>query len=100
QGTLGLYRAENVKTPEKFLYDAVIYDSPKELETIKKSNSEKISDRLVVFGKVPRRSIQVPLYFGGTTSPDFMYVLRGKNNEYRIGFIVETKDVKDKYQLR
>lgn len=33
------------------------------------------SDQIVVFGKIPRRIVQVSLYFGGTTSPNFMYVI-------------------------
>lgn len=100
QGTLGLYRADHVKTPEKFLYDTVVYDSPKEFETIQNSNSQRLTDKLIVFGKVPRRSIQVPLYFGGTTSPDFMYVLKDNEDGYRVGFIVETKDLENEQELR
>lgn len=58
-------------------------------ETIRKS----IIDEIVVFGKIPRNSIGVPLYFGGTTSPDFMYVLKKQSGEYIVNFIVETKGV-------
>lgn len=50
----------------------MIFDSPKEKDDIKDSNI----DEVVVFGKIPRRSVRVPLYFGGTTSPDFMYVIK------------------------
>ena len=52
--------------PENFLYDKVVSDSPKEKDTVQRSNI----DEVVVFGKIPRRSVQVPLYFGGTTSLD------------------------------
>lgn len=100
QGSIGLYRAEHVATPESFLYDTVVYDSPKELSTITESGSNRLKDKMIVFGKIPRKSIQVPLYFGGTVSPDFMYVLDDKKEEYRVGFIVETKDLKDKESLR
>ena len=68
-----------MKVPDNFLYDQVVFDSPKEQENIK--NSE--IDEVVVFGKIPRKSIQVPLYFGGTTSPDFMYVVR-KNRDMKL----------------
>lgn len=96
QGNLGITKEENLTVPEKFLYDSFIYDSHKEKETISKSNI----DGVVVFGKIPRRSIQVPLYYGGTTSPDFMYVLKKKNGDYTVNFIVETKDVQRKSGLR
>lgn len=82
--------------PDKFLYDAFVYDSPKESETIRDSTL----DEVVVFGKIPRRSIKVPLYFGGTTSPDFMYVLRRNDGGLSLNFIIETKDVKKRSDLR
>lgn len=52
-----------------------------------------------MFGKIPRRSVQVPLYFGGTTSPDFMHVIK-KNEDTEINLIVETKDVDKESTLR
>ena len=96
QGVLGVYRDENVDVPKRFLYDAVIYDSDKEKETLIKSDIEKVR----VFGKIPRRSIQIPLFNGGTTSPDFMYVIDSKDGAKQINFIVETKDMKDEKSLR
>lgn len=97
QGNIGVYKDDGEKVPEKFLFDSFIYDSTKEKETIKYSNSIK---EIVVFGKIPRRSIQIPLYFGGTTSPDFMYVLKRKDNSYEINLIVETKGVEKESGLR
>ncbi|MCK2200569.1 type III restriction-modification system endonuclease [Corynebacterium callunae] len=96
QGNLGVHRKDNEKVPEKFLYDAFIYDSPKEGQTIRDSGLEEV----VVYGKIPRRSIQVPLYFGGTTSPDFMYVLKGEDGKMSLNFIIETKDVERETDLR
>lgn len=95
QGVVGVIKDDYATVPEKFLYDKVIFDSPKEKESIQKSNI----DEVVVFGKIPRRSIQVPLYFGGTTSPDFMYVLK-KDGELILNLIVETKDIKKGSSLR
>ncbi|WP_222703950.1 restriction endonuclease [Fusobacterium mortiferum] len=57
-------------------------------------------DEVVVFGKIPRRSIKVPLYFGGTTSPDFMYVLKKEDGSLEMNLILETKDIKKESQLR
>ena len=66
QGTVGIIRDDSLFVPENFLYDKVVSDSPKEKDTVQRSNI----DEVVVFGKIPRRSVQVPLYFGGTTSLD------------------------------
>lgn len=96
QNNLGLYKNENFQVPNKFLYDKVVYDSPLEMENIEKSNIKEI----VVFGKIPRRSIKVPLYFGGTTSPDFIYVLKREDGSLEMNLIVETKDVKNMNELR
>lgn len=96
QGNIGIYRDTDADVPEKFLYDAFVYDSPKERVTIRDS----VLDEVVVYGKIPRRSIRVPVYFGGTTSPDFMYVLQGSDGKLSLNFIVETKDVDTKADLR
>lgn len=96
QGNIGIYRVSDQAVPEQFLYDAFVYDSPLEKENIAKSTGQEV----VVFGKIPRRSIRVPLYFGGTTSPDFMYVLKKDNEPLSVNFIVETKDVSGENNLR
>ena len=96
QGNVGVYRDTTSEVPEKFLYDAFVYDSPKEQTTMRDS----VLDEVVVYGKIPRRSIQVPVYFGGTTSPDFMYVLKTTDGKMSLNFIVETKDVDSKADLR
>lgn len=88
QGNVGIYRDQNAEVPEKFLYDTFVYDSSKEQENVRDS----IMDEIVVYGKIPRRSIRIPLYFGGTTSPDFMYVLKTKDGKLSLNFIIETKD--------
>lgn len=95
QGVVGIIRDNQMKVPDNFLYDQVVFDSPKEKENIQKSDI----DEVVVFGKIPRKSIQVPLYFGGTTSPDFMYVIK-KDSGYEVNLIVETKDIDRPTTLR
>lgn len=95
QSVVGLIKDDGSSVPKNFLYDKVIFDSPKEKESIQHSNI----DEVIVFGKIPRRSIKVPLYFGGTTSPDFMYVIKKEDN-LEINFIVETKDVDKESSLR
>lgn len=96
QGVLGIHRDENSEVPKRFIYDSVVYDSPKEKQTLLKSDI----DEVVVFGKIPRRSIQIPLFIGGTTSPDFMYVINSGKDKYEINFVVETKDMDDYKGLR
>lgn len=96
QGNVGLYRDQNAEVPNKFLYDAFIYDSPKEQENIRDS----VMDEIVVYGKIPRRSIRVPIYFGGTSSPDFMYVLKTKDGKLSLNFVIETKDYSSEGDLR
>lgn len=95
QGTVGIIKDATMSIPSNFLYDKFVFDSQKEKETITSSDI----DEVVVFGKIPRRSVKVPLYFGGTTSPDFMYVIR-KNGTDEINLIVETKDVEEEASLR
>ena len=96
QGNVGIYRDQNAEVSEKFLYDAFVYDSHKEQENIRDS----IMDEIVVYGKIPRRSIRVPIYFGGTSSPDFMYVLKTKDGKLSLNFVIETKDYSSEGDLR
>lgn len=42
------------------------------------------------FGKLPRKAIQIPRYMGGTTTPDFVYVIKRKD-ETIVYLLVETK---------
>ena len=96
QGNLGRNIETQSKVPDRYLYDVFVYDSDLEKQNIKRSTANEV----VVFGKIPSSSIKIPLYFGGTTSPDFMYVLHTEDGGMTINFIVETKDVKDKNDLR
>lgn len=96
QGKIGLFKDENYRVSDKFLYDTLIYDSPLERENIENGTI----DEIVVFGKIPRKSIKVPLYFGGTTSPDFMYVLKKSDGSLEMNLILETKDLEKESQLR
>lgn len=96
QGNIGVHRDDDAKVPDKFLYDTFVYDSPKERDNIRDSKL----DEVVVYGKIPRKSIRVPLYFGGTTSPDFMYVLKRDDGKLSLNFVVETKDVEKHSDMR
>jgi type III restriction enzyme len=75
---------------EKYLYtdEYVFYDSEIELDVLK----VKPPARVIVYGKLPKSSIKVPTYTGGTTSPDFVYAIQKQGNEnIDLHLIVETK---------
>ena len=40
-----------------------------------------IEKEVVVYGKIPRRSIQIPTIVNETYSPDFMYVVKRSDGE-------------------
>ena len=79
----------------KYLYDAFAYDSP-----LEKTNITSEIEEVVVYGKIPRRSIAIPTITGGTYSPDFMYVVKKASGEKELNIVVETKDVENKTDLR
>lgn len=81
----------------KYLYDSIAFDSPLEKDNILSGES---IDEIIVYGKIPRRSIAIPTITGGTYSPDFMYVVKKPNGEKELNIIVETKDVENKSDLR
>jgi len=80
---------------DKYLYDAIAYDSP-----LEKDNIQSDIDEVVVFGKIPRNSIRIPTINGGTYSPDFMYVVKKKDGRKELNVVVETKDVENENALR
>ncbi|MGD1370253.1 VRR-NUC domain-containing protein, partial [Enterococcus faecium] len=41
-------------------------------------------------GKLPKKAIQVPKYMGGTTTPDFAYIVE-REDESHVYLLVETK---------
>lgn len=90
QGNIGIHMANGI--PDKrYLYDAMAYDSDLELENIKSD----IKD-VIVYGKIPRRSISIPTIANSSYSPDFMYVVRKANGEKELNIVVETKGVENK----
>lgn len=94
QGIIGTKFAEGIP-PEKYLYNSIAYDSP-----LERTNIVNTVDRVVVYGKIPRRSIAIPTFDGGTYSPDFMYVIQRKDGSKELNLIVETKDIALESELR
>lgn len=92
QGYVGTILDENKQVPDTFLYDKFVHDkSTLEAENIENTNSSSVKSDVAVFAKIPSKSIRIPHYFGGTTTPDFMYVLTDTNGQPSINFVVESK---------
>ena len=94
QGRIGTKLIEGTPS-DKYLYDTFAYDSPLEQKNITSEVEE-----VVVYGKIPRKSIAIPTITGGTYSPDFMYVVKRKDGTKDLNIIIETKDVEGKTDLR
>ena len=87
QWTIG----KNVLSAEpskKYLYDKVVYDSPLERENIMTE-----VESVVVYGKIPQKSICIPNITNDLYSPDFMYVVERKDGKKELNIVIETKDV-------
>lgn len=79
----------------KYLYDVIAFDSPLECKNI----TEDI-DEVIVYGKIPRRSISIPTIGNDSYSPDFMYVVKKSNGQKELNIVIETKQVEGKSSLR
>lgn len=95
QSDVGIFSAPD-DISDKFLYDKLIYDSPLERTNIENSDISEV----LVYGKIPRRSIKIPVCWGGTYSPDFMYVIKNSDGTIQYNFVIETKDVSSNGSLR
>ncbi len=85
------------KVADSYFFDELFYDSELEKDNIKQET--KIID-IVVFAKIPKNSIKIPVAGGKSYSPDFAYVLNFKNGDKKLHFIVETKNVSSENSLR
>lgn len=88
-----LFSDENVAT--SYFFDELYYDSELEKTNIKAEITE-----VIVFAKIPKNSIKIPVAGGKSYSPDFAYVVKFKDGTQKLNFIVETKDVKTEDNLR
>ena len=83
---VGVMYSEN-KVADSYLLDELFYDS--ELEKI---NIEQNLKEVVVFSKIPKNSIKIPVAGGKSYSPDFAYVLNYEDKSKKLYFVVETKN--------
>ncbi len=87
QGLVGTIEATDVEDDSRNLYEKpIVFDSSIEHDVEK----QEVPTKIKVFGKLPRKSIKVPLYTGGSSTPDFIYVTE-KDNKPDITMLIETK---------
>lgn len=75
------------KVADNYMFEELFYDSDLEKENITKNITE-----VVVFSKIPKNSIKIPVAWWKTYSPDFAYVLNYEWWEEKLYFVVETKN--------
>ncbi|MBS0647566.1 MAG: type III restriction-modification system endonuclease, partial [Verrucomicrobia bacterium] len=80
---------------DSYFFEELYYDSD-----LEKSNIKTEVKEVIVFTKIPKNSIKIPVAGGKSYSPDFAYVLKFKDGGQKLNFIVETKDVNSKDGLR
>ena len=85
----------NEKVADSYFFDQLYYDSDLERVNIKTEIKE-----VIIFTKIPKNSIKIPVAGGKSYSPDFAYVLKYKDGEQKLHFIVETKNVDGEEGLR
>lgn len=91
---IGVFPSDE-RVAENYFFEELFYDSELERANIK----ENIND-VVVFTKIPKNSIKIPVAGGKSYSPDFAYVLNFKSGRKKLYFIVETKNVDSSDDLR
>lgn len=72
--------------PHNYLYDAYAHDSWLELQNMKTE-----IDEVVVYGKIPSKSICIPTVASSNYSPDFMYVVKKADGTKELNIVIETK---------
>lgn len=87
---------ENGKVADRYLYDVYTYDSELERSNLLHSDI----DEVIVFGKIPKKSISIPTVTNDSYSPDFMYLVKKADGSKELNVIVETKGVDTPAHLR
>ena len=91
---VGIMNSEGA-VAENYLFNELYYDSQ-----LEKINIETNIKEIIVFTKIPKNSIKIPVAGGKSYSPDFAYVSKFDDNSQILNFIVETKDVNNANALR
>ena len=77
--------SSNENTPENYLFDEIFYDSQ-----IERENILKYINRVLVFTKIPKNALKIPVAGGLSYTPDFAYIVKCENGE-QIYCIIESK---------
>lgn len=91
---LGTQYDEGGALPE-YLFESVFFDSDLERDNMMRDEVQEV----VVFTKIPKNSIKIPVAGGATYSPDFAYVVKTAKGDL-LNFVLETKNVVDEKALR
>ena len=83
---VGVYASTDTP-PNSYLFNEIFYDSELELSNIKSSIQE-----VIVYTKIPKNSIRIPLVGGYSYSPDFAYVVKMADGISALNLVVEAKD--------
>jgi len=88
-GVVGTSEAKDIADDPRNLYEPPFrFDMELEHDVLKL----QLPPEVVVFGKLPRKSIKVPTYTGGTTTPDFVFAIKRQNEkDITLHLVVETK---------
>ncbi len=84
--SVGMFSSHK-KVADNYLFKELFYDSFMEEDNI----ATDILD-VVVFTKIPKNSIKIPVAGGFSYSPDFAYVIKDNQGEQTLNLIIETKD--------
>lgn len=84
---VGIDFIDTEKVADSYFFNELYFDSP-----LEKENIVKEIDEVIVFTKIPKNSIKIPVAGGGTYSPDFAYVIKDKKAKKTLHLVVETKD--------
>ena len=86
-GEVGVIFEEGTPPPA-YLFDEIYYDGVSGLE---RDNIVKAVTEVVVYAKIPKNSIRIPLVSGGSYSPDFAYLVRQDDGGQTLSLVVEAK---------
>ncbi len=92
---IGVLHGEQKSISTRYYLDDLYYDSELERMTI----TEEVKS-VVVFTKIPKGAIRIPVAGGASYSPDFAYVLERENGAKTLHLVVESKSVDGGYELR
>jgi len=83
---VGVLFDKAVQVDSSYLFNELYYDSE-----IERGNIIEHINEIVVFSKIPKNSIKIPVIGGGSYSPDFAYVVKYKDGKEALNLVIESK---------